>query len=135
MLEPEHTHTHIGTHCARSSGSYHYPSLHPPFGISRPDRSWPITVSLQAVLSISISRSLISYSLYLFFTPYLLSLCLQPPHTTLLCPQTVSVSKLLKSLAYPVLAVFLALLSPRYFLSISCPPTLVNTYNLPLTPH
>jgi len=34
------------------------------------------SVSLQAVLSISISPSPIFYSLYLFFTPYLLSPCL-----------------------------------------------------------
>lgn len=99
-----HTHTERHTCWAPSPGSYHYPSLHPPFGISRPDRSWPITLSHSrpAYLSLSHPLSYLTFSISLLFTPYLLSLS-RPPHTTLSCLQTVSVSKLLKSSAHPIL--------------------------------
>lgn len=126
VMVSTHIHTHVGTHCAPSSGSYHYPSLHPPFGISRPDRSWPITVSLRAVLSFSISPFLISCSLYPFFhtiSPHCLS---QPPHTALLCLQTVSDSKKLLKSPPTLSSMFLALLSPMHFFSIFCPPAVIG---------
>lgn len=43
--------------CAPSSGSYHYLSLHPPFGISRPDRSWSIILSYSRLSYPSLSHS------------------------------------------------------------------------------
>lgn len=104
------THRH---HCAPSPGSYHYPSLHPLFGIGRPDRSRLITLSHSRPAYLSLSHPpLISYflCLSLFHTVSPLSL-FQPPHTTLSCLQIVSVSKLLKSSAYLILLCFLALLS------------------------
>lgn len=66
------THRH---QCAPSPDSYHYPSLHPLFGISRPDRSCPIALSHSrpAYLSLSHPLSYLSFSVSLFFTPYLLS--------------------------------------------------------------
>lgn len=89
VTDPGHTHT--DTHDAHSSGSYHYPSLHPPFGISRPDRSWPITLSHSkpAYLSLYHPLSYLALSVSLFHTisPLFLS---QPPHTTLLPTNCIS---------------------------------------------
>ena len=116
-----HTHTHTHTHTLCSlSRLISLPIITPPIW-HQPARSIMAdnSVSLRAGLSISISPPLISYSLCisLFHTISPLSLS-QPPHTTLSCLQTVSVSKLLKSYAYPILLCFLALLSQNY-LSIS----------------
>lgn len=56
--------------CAPSSGSYHYLSLHPPFGISRPDRSWSIILSYSRLSYPSLSHS-----------PSYLTLCVSYFHT------------------------------------------------------
>ncbi len=87
-----HTHIHIDTHCAPSPGSYHYPSLHPPFGISRPDRSWPITLSHSrpAYLSLSHPLSYLTFSVSLFFhtiSPLPVS---SPSHNSLLPTNCIS---------------------------------------------
>lgn len=129
-----HTHTH--TQCSLSR-LISLPIITPPIW-HQPARSIMAdnSVSLQAGLSISISPPLISYfvCISLFHTISPLSLS-QPPHTTLSCLQTVSVSKLLKSYAYPILLCFLALLSQK--LSLHLPPTksrYLTLTNLLLTP-
>lgn len=79
------------------------PIWHQPARSIKADNS----VSLRAGLSISISPPLIScfFCISLFHTISPLSLS-QPPHLTLSCLQTVSVSRRLKSSAHPILLSF-----------------------------
>ena len=133
-----HTHTHTNTRTLCSlSRLISLPIITPPIW-HQPARSIMAdnSVSLQAGLSISISPPLISYFLCisLFHTISPLSLS-QPPHTTLSCLQTVSVSKLLKSYAYPILLLLFSFALAK--LSLYLPPTksrYLTLTNLPLTP-
>lgn len=85
------THRH---QCAPSPESYHYPSLHPLFGISRPDRSRPIALSHSRPAYLSLSHPL-SYLIFLYLplsfshriSPLSLS---QPPHNSLLPTNCIS---------------------------------------------
>lgn len=84
-IQDTYAHTHTDTHCAPPLASYHYPSLHPPFGISRPDRSWPITLSLCRPAYLSLSHPPLSLSRYLSFSHHISSLPVSTPsHNSLL---------------------------------------------------
>lgn len=104
------TYAHAQIHTPRTSASYHYPSLHPPFGISRPDRSRPITLSHCRPADLSLYHPLPYFPPYLSFSHHFSSLpASAPTHNSLSCLQTVSISKLLKSATYSILLCFLSI--------------------------
>lgn len=134
MVMDPHMHTHKHTLCTLSR-LISLPIITPPIW-HQPARSIMAdnSVSLQAGLSISISPPLISYffcsSLFHTISPLSLS---QPPHTTLYCLQTVSVSKLLKSSAYLILLLFSFALSKVSLHLLSTKSRYLTLTNLLLT--